>query len=275
MRASRDERNAEEAGRALAYIGSIFFSLGLAVFAALTFSFRAALRSARNNRAANWPTASGQITTCDVKAIHGRFLDYALGVVGYSYHIDDNYYSGYLSRQFWDEQRAWTFVDNCKDKSAQVHYKLRNPEAPVLRELDPTPALKIPQRGYGSPHQWFSPFLAILWSLRNVSDWAESKLHQEAQNWPSVLGTVEYAEPMMVGDDYDAHWGGDLHYSYSVDGNSYSSSYYFRAFSEDDARDQVEQWRNRTVVVRYFARNPARSVLILEEQEPRVIGADA
>ena len=107
----------EEEGRALAYVASIFFSLGLTGFAAAVFGFRILLKSARTSWAANWPTASGQITTCNVKAIHGRFLDYALGVIGYSYQIDGNYYSGYLTRQFWDEQRAWTFVDACKDKS--------------------------------------------------------------------------------------------------------------------------------------------------------------
>jgi len=106
----------EEEGRALAYV-AIFFSLGLAVFALVVFGFRILLKSARSSWAANWPTASGQVTTCNVKAIHGRFRDYALGVIGYSYQIDGHYYSGYLTRQFWDEQRAWTFVDACKDKS--------------------------------------------------------------------------------------------------------------------------------------------------------------
>jgi len=102
--------------------------------------------------------------------------------------------------------------------------------------------------------------------LRNVSDWAETMLHKKAQNWPSVLGRVEYAEPMMVGDDYDAHWGGDVHYSYSVNGASYSASYYFRAYSNEDAEDLVQEWRNRRVVVHYFPGNPSRSVFIPEEQ---------
>ena len=66
-------------------------------------------------------------------------------------------------------------------------------------------------------------------------------------------------------EDNYANWGGELHYSYSVDGNSYSNSYYLRAAGEEDARNQVERWRNGNVV-HYFAGNPARSVLILEEQ---------
>jgi hypothetical protein len=258
----------EEEGRALAYVGSIFFSLGLAVLAALTFGFRAVVRSLRKSWAATWPTVSGQITTCDVKAIHGRFLDYALGVIGYSYQIDDDYYSGYLTRQLWDEQQAWTFVDACKDKSVLVHCKPGKPQVSVLREIDPTGVLAIRQRRFESPHYRFGPVLAILWALRNVSDWAENRLHKEAQNWPSVSGTVEYAEPMMGGDDSDAHWGSDLHYSYSVDGKSYSASYYFRASSEEDARELVKGWRNREILVHYFPANPARSVFVPQDETP-------
>jgi hypothetical protein len=257
----------EQEGRALAYVASIFFSLGLAVFAVAVFGSRQLLKSERSSWAANWPTASGQITTCDVKAVHGRFLDYALGVIGSSYRIDGNYDSGYLTRQFFDEQRAWTFVDACKDKLILVPYKLGNPQMSVLREMDLTNALPAPWHRYGRPHQRFGPILAILWPLRSVSDWAENGLHKEARNWPSVPGSVEYAEPMLVGEDNDAHWGGDLHYSYSVDGNSYSDSYYFRASTEQDARNQVEQWRSRKIIVHYFPGNQARSVFISEEQD--------
>jgi len=256
---------ADDDGRALACIGSIFVSLGLAVFAALTFSFRAVLRSVRNSWAATWPTVLGQITTCDVKAIHGRFLDYVLGVIGYSYQIDDDYYSGYLMRQLWDEQETWTFVDACKDKFVLVHCKPGKPQVSVVREIDQVGASSAQQHGYDPPHQRFGPVLAILWALRNVSDWAENRLYKAAQNWLSVPGTVEYAEPMMVGEDSDAHWGSDLHYSYSVDGNSYSASFYFRALSEEDARELVKGWRNRKILVHYLPANPARSIFVPQE----------
>jgi hypothetical protein len=67
--------------------------------------------------------------------------------------------------------------------------------------------------------------------------------------------------------DDEAHWGGELHYSYSVDGSSYSNSYYFRGYDEDGARELMEGWRDRRIVVHYFAGNPARSVFIREEQD--------
>jgi len=257
----------EEEGRALAYVGSILFSIGLTGFAAIAFCLRALRTAATNNWSVNWPTACGQITTCDVKTVHGRLIDYALGIVGYSYQIDGNYYSGYLTRQFWDEQRAWTFVDFCKDKSILVHYKLGRPQTSVLREVDQMGSLPVRQYENGFRNQRFGPLLAILWPLRNVSDWAEGRLHKEARNWPAAHAIVDYAEPMIVGEDENTHWVGDLHYCYSVNGTSYSASHYFRASSRDDARDLVKEWRNRRIVVHYFLGNPSLSVFIPEEQD--------
>jgi hypothetical protein len=255
----------DEEGRALAYVGSILFSLGLGVFSAAAYGWRALTASVQNHGSADWPTAPGRITTCDVKAIHGRFIDYALGVIGYSYDIEGNYYSGYLARQFWDEQRAWTFVDSCRDKSIMVHYKLTNPEASVLRETEEIGLLAPRRGGFRVPGAGFAPGLGILWRLRDVSDWAEAKVQEQARNWPPVYATVDYAEPRVMDDE--AHWGGEPHYSYSVDGSSYSNSYYFRGYDEDGARELMEGWRDRRIVVHYFAGNPARSVFIPEEQD--------
>ena len=199
-------------------------------------------------------------------AVHGRFLDYAIGKVGYAYSVQDTYYSGYLLRQFWDEQRAWTFVDGCQNQQVMIKYNPNRPQASVLtlRDLFGTKPFEFrPKKG----PQWFSPRLALLWSLRNVSEWAERSLQKQASNWPSAEATVEYAEPRMVGGDDNLRWVGDLHYKYSVDGSVYSGSYYFRAYGEEDAREQAESWRSQKLVVHYFPGNPLRSVLIVSEQE--------
>jgi hypothetical protein len=209
--------------------------------------------------------SSGQITTCDVKTIYGRFLDYAIGSIGYSYQVDGNYYAGYFNRQFWNEQRAWTFVDGWKDKSILVNYDARKPSRSVLRNLEQTAAPMYAYRR--SPRQRFGPILALLWFLRNVSDLAEMKLNVKAKNWPAVSTIVEYAEPMMVGEDRDAHWGTDIHYAYSVDGSSFSGSYYVRAYGQEDAEDIARKWRKRKIVVHYFPGDPSRSVLIPDEQD--------
>ena len=259
----------DDDGRALAYVGSLLLSFGLAVFGAIAYIFRALLKSASERRAANWPTASGEITTCDVKAIHGRYLDYAVGIVGYSYRMDDDYYSGYLTRQFWDEQQAWSFVDTFKDKSVLVHFNLSRPQSSVICEVDQPHVLPLPleKRAHSSSQQRFDLVLAVLWSLRNVSDWAERMLQSKAREWPSTYATVEYAESAMIGDEPDLHWGGELHYSYLVDGSTYSSTYNLLAFDEADANDTVEEWRNRKVLVHYFPGDPSRSIFIPEEQD--------
>ena len=79
---------------------------------------------------------SGTITTCNVKAVHGRFIDYALGQIGYSYEANGSYYSGYFVRQYNDEQDAWTFVDANRDRQLLVRYRLDDPSVSVLRETD-------------------------------------------------------------------------------------------------------------------------------------------
>ena len=255
-----------EQGRALAYIGSILLSIGIVLFGGAAFLLRDLLRRVREQRAEMWQAASAQITSGDVRVIHGRFVDYAIGNVGYAYSIDAEYYSGYLTCQFWDEQLAWTFVDACQNRQVMIKYMPNKPHASTLALRDLPVAETWACRPMGITHN-FSPWLAILWAFRNVSEWAENSLHERASNWPSTEGEVEYAEPRMVGDDDNLHWVGDLHYKYSVEGCSYAASHYFRAYGEEDAREQVEAWRGRRVIVHYFPGNSARSVFIAGEQE--------
>jgi len=264
MSYSREELEA----RALAYVGSLIFSVGLAAFALVAFFYRETLRTIRERRAENWQAASAQVTSGDVAAIHGRFIDYAIANVGYSYSLGDNYYSGYLTRQFWDEQAAWTFADGCREKSVMIQYKPDEPRSSILRDLELSRTLPMsPARPFVS-HSWFGPRVAILWSLRNKSEWVEKRLQKEAINWPSTEARVDYAEPRISDVDDRAHWVGELHYSYSIDGCAYSASHYFRACGEEDAKQQVELWRGRKLITHYFPGNPARSVFIESEQHP-------
>jgi hypothetical protein len=260
-------REVQEA-RALAYVGSLVFSAGLAAFASIAFFCREMLRTIRERRAQNWQAASAQIASGTVTAIPGRFIDYAIANVGYSYSLEGNYYSGYLTRQFWDEQAAWTFADGCREKSVMIQYKPEKPRVSVLRDLELSRTSPMSLSRPFVSHSWFGPRVAILWSLRNVSEWAEKRLEKEAINWPSTEARVDYAEPRISDVDDRPRWVGELHYSYSIDGCCYSSSHYFRAFGEEDAKEQVESWRGRKVIVHYFPGNPARSVFIESEQHP-------
>jgi hypothetical protein len=202
-----------------------------------------------------------------VRTTYGRFIAYAVGVVGYSYQIEGDYYSGYLERQFWDEQRAWSFVDSCRNRSVLIHYKLNNPQVSVLREIESPAAVSVSSHTL-RPAVPFGPKLAVLWRLRNSSDWAQARLNKEAMNWPSIAATLKFAEPRIIDDD--AHWGGELSYEYSVEGLSYSGSYFFRAYDEEDAREQVQPWRDRKLIVHYYPGNPKRSVFLPEEQRQAI-----
>lgn len=55
------------------------------------------------------------------------------------------------------------------------------------------------------------------------------KRQLRAKAWPFVWGTVEYAEPRMVGSGEMGHGAGTLSYSYSIDGEYYSGCFEFPA----------------------------------------------
>jgi hypothetical protein len=74
----------------------------------------------RRARSANWPTVLGIVETGEVSTIRGRRNAFGPGTeeatakVGYSYTLDGEYYSGYHTRAFNDEQKAWSYVDALK-----------------------------------------------------------------------------------------------------------------------------------------------------------------
>lgn len=258
----------EAEGRALAYVGSVLLGIGILIFGSAALVCRELLRVLRERRAAAWQPTSGSITSGDVKAIHGRPIDYAVGNVGYAYSVEDVYYSGYLAQQFWDEQRAWTFVDSCQNHQVVIRFKPGNPKISVLALADLSNSGATELFRPIVLARPLGPWLTLLWSLRNVSDWAEGSLQRQASTWPSAEATVEYAEPRIADAEDRPHWLGELHYAYTVDGRSYSSSHYFRARGEDDAKELVEPWRGRKLIIHYFPGNPARSVFIEGEQLP-------
>jgi hypothetical protein len=125
---------------AQARVPTVVFEIlaGLAVmaFSFLAFTFRTVATSLRSRQAQSWPTANGSVVSCDVKTYHGRFSDYAIGELGYSYEVNGEYYSGYFKPQYNDEQAAWTFVDSRKNIPVGVRYKQGDPQTSVLRDED-------------------------------------------------------------------------------------------------------------------------------------------
>jgi hypothetical protein len=122
--------------RALQYATEVVFSVLVVIFSGAAWVIRKVATLYRNSRSEHWPMTNGAITTCDVKTWHGRFTDYAIGTFGYSYRVNDDYYAGYYSSQFYDEQRAWEFIDARREKQLLVRYKADDPAVSSVREQD-------------------------------------------------------------------------------------------------------------------------------------------
>jgi hypothetical protein len=116
----------------LAIILGICIAIGALIIAALMRS-----NLARGILARSWPTTNGTIVGGNVRNTGGRpgEPNFA-GEAAYSYQVEGEYYSGYETRVFWDEQRAWDFVDNWKGRAVIVRYKPSHPEISVLRQKD-------------------------------------------------------------------------------------------------------------------------------------------
>jgi hypothetical protein len=52
----------------------------------------------------------------------------------------------------------------------------------------------------------FGAVLAVVWILRKLAFWMRQRLQSRASNWPYAYGTVEQAEPKMIGEGRAAHW---------------------------------------------------------------------
>lgn len=121
----------------------------------------------------------------------------------------------------------------------------------------------------------FLGIVVLVWILRWLGLRMNRRLQNSAKNWPYAHGTVEHAEPKMVGEGHSGYWVGELAYSYSVDGEYYSGVFQLPASSESTASDVVQGWKNRALVIHYSRADPSKSVLVLEEQnQPAKVGSD-
>ena len=126
--------------KAIGYIAALVYSIVVAMLWGPAFLARRFVRFVRETGTENWPRANGSITTGRVRVIRGWILDYAIGELDYNYTVRGEYYSGHLSRQFADEQAAWSFVDSVSGKSVVARYKDQNVSSSALREDDQEPS---------------------------------------------------------------------------------------------------------------------------------------
>jgi hypothetical protein len=115
------------------------FTLLILFVLGLLLSFKQWPEWIRRARSASWPTIPGTIESGEVSTFRSRSRNFdrskesATASLGYSYHLNGNYFSGYHVETFNDEQKAWSYVDGLKGKTVQVSYNPRKPGVSVLR----------------------------------------------------------------------------------------------------------------------------------------------
>ena len=125
----------------------IRYIIALAVFSALVAGWFFLKRShglIRSLRAVNWPVTDGRVEIVKVTA----FGEQALAEIGYCYLVEGNRYSGYYTRQFGDEQHAWSYADSLRNQQVVVRYKRKYPKISALRSADQQSYIDLKGRGF-------------------------------------------------------------------------------------------------------------------------------
>jgi Protein of unknown function (DUF3592) len=85
---------------------------------------------------------------------------------------------------------------------------------------------------------------------------------RSARNWPTVSGKVEQASCF----ENNGTWITDISYSYTVAGEFFSGQFPLKARNEQKANEQIVQWKDQSILVRYSPRKPEISAVRIEDQ---------
>lgn len=135
----------------------------------------------RAMRAVNWPTVEGHVEPATVSV----FAEQSLAHLGYSYQVEGERYSGYVTRQFDGEQDAWDYIRPLKEQAIFIRYRPANPAVAVVRTSDQNAVL------VARPANVVVRFLTKLIShVHGFSDWHLPILFG-TRNWPLSRGKIE------------------------------------------------------------------------------------
>jgi len=116
----------------LAPFAGAFHSLIAIVAGAIIVVVRKYLQRVRENQAAMWPSADGQVQTATVKrSQYGSWVE-----VAYRYYARQAYRYGKYRRHFARKSAAQAFADAIRGRSIQVRYREDNPNESVVLEQD-------------------------------------------------------------------------------------------------------------------------------------------
>jgi hypothetical protein len=116
----------------LAPIAGTFHYFIAAIIGGGAVAIRKYLQRVRENKAAMWPSADGQVQTATVKkSQYGCWVD-----VGYRYYAQQEYRFGKYRRHFGRKAAAEAFAAAIRGRSVQVRYRDTNPNDSILLEQD-------------------------------------------------------------------------------------------------------------------------------------------
>jgi hypothetical protein len=103
-----------------------------AAIGAFAVAIRKYVQRIRENRAAMWPSADGQVQTAVVKkSQYGCWVD-----VSYRYYAQQEYRYGKYRRHFARKAAAEAFAEAIRGRSVQVRFREDKPSESVLLEQD-------------------------------------------------------------------------------------------------------------------------------------------
>lgn len=88
---------------------------------------------------------------------------------------------------------------------------------------------------------------------------------RQAQSWPSTQGTVMGANARIGGQGHEG-WVCALSYTYVVNGEYYSGFHSIPAMKQARAEELAQQWKVRSVVVRFSPTDHGIAVLLSDDQ---------
>jgi hypothetical protein len=116
----------------LAPFAGTFHYFFAAIIGAGAGAVRKYVQRIRENRAAMWPSADGQVQTASVKkSQYGCWVD-----VSYRYYAQQEYRYGKYRRHFARKAAAEAFAEAIRGRSIQVRYRDDKPSESVLLEQD-------------------------------------------------------------------------------------------------------------------------------------------
>lgn len=110
----------------------LFQHFGVIVAGAGAVLVRKYIQRMRENRAAMWPSADGQVQTATVKKSQfGSWVE-----VSYRYYARQEYHYGKYRRHFMRKAAAQAFADAMRGRSLQVRFRDDKPGESVVLEQD-------------------------------------------------------------------------------------------------------------------------------------------